>query len=89
VSRIASDGWQQDGWPHERDEHGTCRNCGASKREYHYKLREPVSTVSFEAGYAFAWNLNLDEWYALSDKKRAQLRDDVVYAPNFNKGQGQ
>ena len=27
-----------DGYAHIRDEHGTCRNCGASKREYHYEL---------------------------------------------------
>jgi hypothetical protein len=44
------------------------------------------SNLSFEARYAYDWNMKLDEWYALSDEKRAELRDDVVYAPNFNKG---
>ena len=27
-----------DGWPHERDESGFCKNCGATGREPHYKL---------------------------------------------------
>lgn len=47
-----------------------------------------MSVLSKEAEYAYLWNMKLDEWYALSDEKRAEKRDDVVYAPNFNKGQG-
>lgn len=30
--------WRSDGWPHKRDENGTCENCGASANEYHYRL---------------------------------------------------
>lgn len=30
--------WQTDGWPHQRDAHGTCADCGATRWEYHYQL---------------------------------------------------
>lgn len=38
----------EDGWPHERDEHGFCENCGATYLEPHYLLAprvEPVDQV--------------------------------------------
>jgi len=31
--------WSEDGYPHEREDNGFCGNCGASKNEYHYKLK--------------------------------------------------
>lgn len=40
-------GWNTDGWPHERDENGTCRNCGAVSGEYHYRLKPKPPTLEF------------------------------------------
>lgn len=46
--------WTKDGYPHERDEDGVCKSCGASKIEYHYKLQpketpvEPEETTDLE-----------------------------------------
>ncbi len=42
--------WTTDGYPHERDSDGTCRNCGASNGEYHYRLvaRKPKPAPMWE-----------------------------------------
>jgi hypothetical protein len=36
-----------DGYPHERNENGTCGNCGASAKECHYRL-VPWQRVAYE-----------------------------------------
>lgn len=40
-----NEGWQEDGYPHERDENGMCKNCGARKGEGHYKLVPRANVV--------------------------------------------
>lgn len=42
--RIVGD-WTKDGHPHARNAEGTCRSCGASKHEYHYKLQPKETPV--------------------------------------------
>lgn len=37
--------WTNDGYLHKRDENGTCKNCGASKNEYHYRLKPKETPV--------------------------------------------
>jgi len=43
----------------------------------------PLVTVQ-DGVIAEAWNLTPDEWAALTDAKRADLRNRVIYAPNLH-----
>lgn len=35
--KFLSEGWENGGHPHHRDENGFCGSCGASANEYHYR----------------------------------------------------
>ena len=47
--------------------------------------KQPTITMG-DAIVAHSWELRLDQWLALPDGKRAQLRRDVTQAPKFREG---
>jgi hypothetical protein len=48
-------------------------------------LEAPAPVVdSREVAYAHSWGFQYSEWLALTAEQRADYRDRVAYAPNFN-----
>lgn len=47
--------------------------------------KQPVITME-DAKVAYAWELRLGDWLALTDRQRAEKRRDITQAPRFREG---